>query len=159
MALTAEVLRSLIKHHGLGQSIQRTAKAVGLSTSTVKRYFDRIAAANLTWQEAKSRTQEELMASLQPTRRTISNYCEPLWYMHALDSIGVQRSDTTSAPFKFVFQYKLTSDVSELISAGQDRSLIESQGLITVIRCVPHCKHFRLRLQRLAVGAAQKGRI
>ena len=27
MALTAEVLRSLIKHHGLGQSIQRTAKA------------------------------------------------------------------------------------------------------------------------------------
>lgn len=31
MALTAEVLRSLIKHHGLGQSIQRTAKAIGLS--------------------------------------------------------------------------------------------------------------------------------
>lgn len=79
MALTAEVLRSLIKHHGLGQSIQRTAKAVGLSASTVKKYFDRIAAANLTWQEAKSRTQEELIASLQPTRRTISNYCEPDW--------------------------------------------------------------------------------
>ncbi len=74
MALTAEVLRSLIKHHGLGQSIQRTAKAVGLSASSVKKYFDRIATANLTWQEAKSRTQEELMASLQPTRRTISNY-------------------------------------------------------------------------------------
>ena len=55
MALTAEVLRSLIKHHGLGQSIQRTAKAVGLSASSVKKYFDRIATANLTWQEAKSR--------------------------------------------------------------------------------------------------------
>ena len=55
MALTAHVLRSLIKHHGLGQSIQRTAKAIGLSASTVKKYFDRIAAANLTWDEAKTK--------------------------------------------------------------------------------------------------------
>ena len=83
MALTAEVLRSLIKHYGLGQSIQRTAKAIGFPASTVKKYFDRIAAANLTWQEAKSQTQEELMATLQPTWRAIGNYCEPDWdYVH-----------------------------------------------------------------------------
>ena len=72
MPLTAEVLRSLIKHHGLGQSIQRTAKAIGSSASTVKKYFDRIAAANLTWQEAKSQTQEELMAAIQRSATTVN---------------------------------------------------------------------------------------
>ena len=74
MALTAHVLRSLIKHHGLGQSIQRTAKAIGLSASTVKKYFDRIAAANLTWDEAKTKTLAELTATLQPTR-ACKNFC------------------------------------------------------------------------------------
>lgn len=79
MALSAHDLRSLIKQHSLGESIQRTARAIGLSTSTVKKYFDRIEAAELTWERAKSMTQTDLAEMLQPTRRAIGNYSEPDW--------------------------------------------------------------------------------
>ena len=74
MTLTTHVFRPLFKHHGREQSIQRTANVIGLSASIVKKYFHRISA---TWDEAKFQTQEELMAALQPTRRTISSYFAP----------------------------------------------------------------------------------
>lgn len=79
MALPASALRELIRKHGQRSTIQSAAKDMKLSTSTVKKYFDRIFAAELTWEKAKSLSDEALVISLQPTKRAIAHYAEPDW--------------------------------------------------------------------------------
>lgn len=79
MSLTISRLFELLRHQARGHSINQTAQATKLSTSTVKKYFDRFMQANLTLEQAKAMSIEELREFLLPSKRSLQDYFEPDW--------------------------------------------------------------------------------
>lgn len=132
MSLTISRLFELLRHQGRGNSINQTAKATKLSTSTVKKYFDRLEQANLTLELAKAMTIEELREFLLPRKRRLQDYCEPDWEEILHEYRGHK------VPLKVLWQ--------RYVQAAGDRPLLSYPSF---------CRNYRLFAEHLPVRLSE----